>query len=299
MNQGYIKQVSLLLDVLPEVAKEDCFALHGGTAINLFIRNLPRLSVDIDLTYVHTLDRNEALTEISKALDRIQSRIEKLVARIKVEHKTDACKLQISKDGAIVKVEVNMVARGLISQPERLVLCNAAQEHFGTFCVVPVVPFEQLYGGKVCAGLDRQHPRDIFDVKFLLENEGFTAEVKTGFIYSLLGSNRPVHELLQPNLIDQKIAFEQQFKGMSQTCFTYDDYANTRGLLIKTINECLSETDKRFLLSFNLLEPDWSVYDFENFPSIKWKLKNLETLKQNNSDKYETQLNQLNDVLNY
>lgn len=51
MNDKYNHQVRLLLAVLPEIAKEHCFALHGGTAINLFIRNMPRLSVDIDLTY--------------------------------------------------------------------------------------------------------------------------------------------------------------------------------------------------------------------------------------------------------
>lgn len=52
INDTYKKQVELLLKTLPEVAKETCFALHGGTAINLFIRNMPRLSVDIDLTYL-------------------------------------------------------------------------------------------------------------------------------------------------------------------------------------------------------------------------------------------------------
>ncbi len=52
MNEVYTKQVKLLLDVLPEVAREEHFALHGGTAINLFVRDMPRLSVDIDLTYV-------------------------------------------------------------------------------------------------------------------------------------------------------------------------------------------------------------------------------------------------------
>lgn len=49
MDKVYKSQVKLLLDVLPLVSKEPCFALHGGTAINLFIRNMPRLSVDIDL----------------------------------------------------------------------------------------------------------------------------------------------------------------------------------------------------------------------------------------------------------
>src|SRR5690625_6946333 len=71
--RNYEAQVGLLLTVLPEVAKEDCFALHGGTAINLFIRNMPRLSVDIDLTYLPLKDRNVSIQAISKALKRIRS----------------------------------------------------------------------------------------------------------------------------------------------------------------------------------------------------------------------------------
>lgn len=61
MNEAYKRQVKLLLDVLPEIAKEDCFAMHGGTAINLFLQDMPRLSVDIDLAYVGLEVRAEAL----------------------------------------------------------------------------------------------------------------------------------------------------------------------------------------------------------------------------------------------
>ncbi|TCQ91865.1 nucleotidyltransferase AbiEii toxin of type IV toxin-antitoxin system [Rahnella sp. JUb53] len=57
----YYRQVQLLLQLLPFIAKHDCFALKGGTAINLFIRNFPRLSVDIDLVYLPVLDREESL----------------------------------------------------------------------------------------------------------------------------------------------------------------------------------------------------------------------------------------------
>jgi len=56
----YRSQVELLLRVLPYVAKEKVFALKGGTAINLFVRDLPRLSVDIDLTYLPFEDRATA-----------------------------------------------------------------------------------------------------------------------------------------------------------------------------------------------------------------------------------------------
>ena len=297
MNQGYKNQAQLLLDVLPEVAKEDCFAMHGGTAINLFVRDLPRLSVDIDLTYVHIAERNESLEEINKALLRIKHRIENSQPLIKIEHKSDICKLTISRQGTLIKVETNMVGRGLIGEPSKLQLCEVAQEEFEAFCVMPIVPFEQLYGGKICAALDRQHPRDLFDVKLLLDNEGFTDQIKRGFIFCLLCSTRPMYELLQPNLLDQRVAFEQQFEGMSAIEFSYDDFEGARNLLIAKITESLNEKDRAFLLDFNDLEPDWSDYNFQDFPSVKWKLINLEKLKKGNPKKFEVQSTKLRKVL--
>ena len=63
----YRRQAALLIRTLPLVAEETCFALKGGTAINLFIRNMPRLSVDIDLTYLPVQPRAESLTAIDAA----------------------------------------------------------------------------------------------------------------------------------------------------------------------------------------------------------------------------------------
>ncbi|MFT6099509.1 MAG: hypothetical protein ACJAYF_002056 [Arenicella sp.] len=121
----------------------------------------------------------------------------------------------------------------------RVEFCSAAQEQYDVFCTVPMVPLGQIYGGKLCAALDRQHPRDLFDVKLLLENEGLNTEIKAGLIYGLLSGNRPTHEMLAPNAIDQRIAFENQFEGMTAHDFTYDDYENTRNLLLKTVMESL------------------------------------------------------------
>lgn len=67
-NNIYRKQVQLLVRVLPLVDTEKCFALKGGTAINLFYRILPRLSVDIDLLYIPMDDRETALINIKAAL---------------------------------------------------------------------------------------------------------------------------------------------------------------------------------------------------------------------------------------
>jgi predicted nucleotidyltransferase component of viral defense system len=297
MNNAYTKQVKLLLDVLPEVAKEACFAMHGGTAINLFVRDMPRLSVDIDLTYVEIAERNETLDGINAALMRIKERIEGLRPSIRIQHKENICKLQLDERGVMIKIEVNMVGRGLIGEATKAQLCEAAQEQFDAFCAMPIVPLGQLYGGKLCAAIDRQHPRDLFDVKLLLENEGFIDDIKRGFLFGLVSSNRPTHEMLNPNFLDQRIAFENQFEGMSTIAFSYDEYEATRLQLIETIQSSLNESDKAFLLSLNGLEPDWSIYDFEVFPSVKWKLLNLEKFKTESPETYQQQLSELDKVL--
>lgn len=297
MNEAYKKQVRLLLDVLPEVAKEECFAMHGGTAINLFVRDMPRLSVDIDLTYAEIAERNETLEGINAALLRIKERIEALRPSLRVQHKDKVCKLQLDEHGVLIKIEVSMVGRGLLGEARKAPLCEAAQEQFEAFCAMPLVPLAQLYGGKLCAALDRQHPRDLFDVKMLLDNEGFTDEIKQGFILGLVSSNRPTHEMLDPHLLDQRTAFENQFQGMSEIEFSYGDYDATRLQLIETVKSSLSGDDKAFLLSLNRLEPDWSIYDYQNFPSVKWKLLNLEKFKKDKPEAYEQQLNELESIL--
>lgn len=297
MNEAYKRQVKLLLDVLPEIAKEDCFAMHGGTAINLFLQDMPRLSVDIDLTYVGLEVRAEALAVINAALLRIKDRVDKLRATIRVQHKPNVCKLQMSEHGIQIKVEVNMVGRGLLGPAKKLPLCSAAQEQYNVFCAMPVVPLGQLYGGKICAALDRQHPRDLFDTKLLLENIGFIDEIKRGFMFALISSNRPTHEMLAPNLFDQRAAFENQFEGMSNVVFTYADFEATRDKLIDTMRRSLNEADKQFLLSFNQLEPDWSVYDYRQFPSVKWKLMNLAKFKKESPEVYQLQLEKLSALL--
>ena len=283
---SYKNQVSLLLQVLPEVAKETCFALHGGTAINLFIREMPRLSVDIDLTYIPIEDRSISLKNIIEALSSIKTNIERVVLKVKITLKEEILKLLITTTKAQIKIEVNQINRGVLGEIVELPLCENAQEEFNAFCAISVVSLGQLYGGKICAALDRQHPRDLFDVKYLLQNEGFTNDIKKGFVLCLLSSNRPLNEMLQPNLIDQQETMVNQFEGMSSESFTYEDFEASRAQLIETIHRNLTAKDKEFLLSFNNLTPDWSIYDFERFPAVQWKLQNLKMLKTKNLEKF-------------
>jgi len=294
---AYELQVALLLKILPEVAKEDCFALHGGTAINLFVRELPRLSVDIDLTYIPIEDRLSSLQNISKALIRIKANIEKVLPTSSVQHQKEISKLQVADGGAQVKVEVNQTNRGIYGPTQKLALCASAQEKFDAFCAIPIVSMGQLYGGKLCAALDRQHPRDLFDVRLLLENEGLSDEIKEGFLLALLSSNRPMEELLHPNLSDQKQALVNQFDGMAMIPFSYKEYETTRQQLVDSLKQSLNEADKQFLLGVKNAKPDWQVYNFEQFPSVQWKLQNLRTLQQKDPDKHHEQYLKLKELL--
>jgi predicted nucleotidyltransferase component of viral defense system len=293
----YEQQVRLLLRVLPEVAQISDFAMHGGTAINLFHRNLPRLSVDIDLTYVPIEPRKETLQHIAEHLQTLQHTLESSL-RLQVQNQSEKGTLLISDGQARIKIEVNLVKRGCLAPPQSYFLCDVASNIFDAFVEIPIVSLGQLYGGKSCAALDRQHPRDLFDIKLLLENEGFTDEIKEGFLLYLLGASRPVHELLAPNLTDQRTAFANHFQGMSHIPFSYDDFEQTRMNLIDTVTRSFSAQDKDFILKFHALESNWDVYDFKEFPSIRWKVLNLQKLQRNNPSKFEKQHHSLSLVLN-
>ncbi|MBS1585831.1 MAG: nucleotidyl transferase AbiEii/AbiGii toxin family protein [Bacteroidetes bacterium] len=296
-SEAYKRQVALLLNALPEVAKETCFAMHGGTAINLFVRDMPRLSVDIDLTYIPIEDRPTTLANIAAALERIKANIEKAVPKVHVSHRQDIGKLLISAQGVDIKLEANLVARGTLGEPVKMPLCGKAQKDFDAFCAIQIVPLEQLYGGKICAALDRQHPRDLFDVKYLMANEGFSERIKTGFLYCLLCSDRPINEVISPNFQDQRSAMANQFAGMSDEKFSYEEYEQVRASLVKTVHKSLTEHDKQFLLSVKAVTPDWSIYDFGRFPAVAWKLQNLQKLKTANPAKHREQYEALREKL--
>jgi predicted nucleotidyltransferase component of viral defense system len=278
-NSRYHKQVALLLSVIPEIAPEPRFALHGGTAINLFDRDMPRLSVDIDLTYIPIEDRETSFNNISEALDKIKKSIEKRLRGSRIEHKIELHKLLVSHNDAMIKIEVSQIVRGLLGSVTEKTLCEKAQKTFDTFCSINVVSNGQLYGGKICAAMDRQHPRDIFDVKQLLQKEGF--------MFRLLSSDRSIQDVLFPKPQEQRLAMDNQFAGMSDEQFTYEDYEFVRERMIRTVQESLTEEDKLFILGFKEVAPDWSIYNFEAYPSIKWKLMNSEKIKVGNPRKHK------------
>ena len=298
ITQQYKDRVSLLLDILPIVAKRKCFALKGGTALNLFIWEMPRLSVDIDLVYLPISDRDEAFKNISANLTIIKDELEKIL-RIKVVL-TDNAKLVCSKGGTIVKVEVNTIIRGSLFDVEEIEVVDAVQDEFGKFAAISVLNKAEIYGGKICAALDRQHPRDIFDVsKILDEGEGdFNEKIKEAFMFYLLSHNRPINEILFSRINDKKADFKNQFEGMAKEKFDYEDFVKISKLLREKISNLFSDNDKKFILSFKRGKPEWSLFvkDISQYPSIKWKLANINNLIDNNPAKYREMYDKLERV---
>lgn len=164
----YYKQVQLLVQVLPLLDSEKCFALKGGTAINLFFRELPRLSVDIDLLYLPSEGREESLINIRAALTRLSILIKKTIPEIRIQNtheQSDALRLILQLGDIRIKVELSPVIRGTVFPEERMEVCEVVEKEFG-YAEIQVASLPDLYAGKICAALDRQHPRDLFDVKF-------------------------------------------------------------------------------------------------------------------------------------
>lgn len=297
-NEQYKRQVGLLIRIMSAVYQIKDFAVHGGTAINLFHQDMPRYSIDIDLTYVPIETRAVSLENINHLLSILKANIAKTVPGIHVLHKEDVYKLQCTLNGATVKVEVNATKRGVIGNLEELPLCPKAQEEFQARCKARIVSYAQLYGGKIIAALSRQHPRDLFDCKHM--KVGNFEEVKGGLMLCLLGSDKPIIEVLTPHFINQEQALENQFRGMTNVPFSYADYEQTRQELIQKVNAGLNKRDRAFLLSFEKGEPQWDLCVAGNlsaFPSVQWKQQNILILKARDMRKYLEGIDKLSTFL--
>ena len=197
-SPAYANQVKLLLSVLPLIQEYDCFALKGGTAMNLFVQNLPRLSIDIDLAFLPLVPRPQALQEISQTLELLSDKIQSALPGCSVTQQPVAGRLIVSTPAATIKVEPNFVFRGAVHPGETRLLCTDAQNLFELFLECRVLSVADLYGGKIAAALDRQHPRDLFDVHLMFEHFGLSDEIRTACTIYLAGHPRPMAELLIP-----------------------------------------------------------------------------------------------------
>ena len=303
MNQLYLDSARLLTRVAPLVLVDDTFALKGGTAINLFVRDMPRLSVDLDLVFRdHTLSREQALNAINDAIRQSAARLQKQGFDTQIPAAVDSgeTKLLVRRGGIEVKIEVNFVMRGTVHPVHLASLTPNARELLQADLDIPVVSLEDLYGGKLVAAMDRQHPRDLFDVLQLFGHEGITPGIRCAFVVYLASHNRPVHEVLFPSLRDIRHEFQHNFTGMTAEPIELDELLAARERMVGDLQRGLTANERRFLLSLVTAEPEWpllAVPHLEQLPGVRWKLQNLERLQKADARKFAEQRDALEHLL--
>lgn len=282
MYESYFAQARLLLQILPLIRKYSRFYLKGGTALNFFIHDFPRLSVDIDLAYKQIDDRNEALSYITESMEDLSRQVEKRFSGCQVQKKMlpngHISGLIIGSRDAVIKIEPNLVIRGTVFPGEMKPLVPAVQNLFQAELEFPVLSVPDLYGGKICAALDRQHPRDLFDIRLMFNAFGLTEEIKNAFLVYLISHPRPISEVLNPNLQDLQKVYEQEFQSMTRETVSLRDLEDTRIRLIQTVHESLSPKDRVFLLSLKTDSPQWHLFSIphaQELPAVKWKMINI------------------------
>jgi predicted nucleotidyltransferase component of viral defense system len=299
MNQEYVDTVRLLLAVAPVVFRPKHFAMKGGTALNLFLQDMPRLSVDIDVVFTdHTLGRDESLRAIAADLTVAKSELTRLGFRasLPTTRSGDDVKLLVNADGAQVKVEVNFVFRGTVLPVTPRPLTAAAQDLFTTDLVLPVLAPEELYGSKLIAAMDRQHPRDMFDVWKMLEQFDWRPSFVDCFVAYLAGHNRPVHEVLFPKKLPLEPAFTNEFSGLTTEAVLLSVLEETQERVLTQLPRALTSAHRKFLLSLVRAEPEWSLMPFthlEHLPALQWKLLNLRKLKSRDARRFAAQYDEL------
>ncbi len=298
MQQTYIDTVRLLLDAAPEVFRGGVFAMKGGTAINLFVHGMPRLSVDIDLVYPDwSAPRADALRAIADELAAIADRLQRigLSARTVRAEGLGESKLLVERAGrggdALVKIEANLVFRGTVLPTTRRALSPVVSDMFSAEVSVPMLAVDELYGSKLVAAMDRQHPRDLFDVMRLYDAgidgvRGVTDGMVECFVLYLAGHNRPMDEVLAPRVDgvakDLRLAYESSFAGMTREPVALSELESARKRLFDELPRRLTMRQRAFLVGLARVEPDWSLVGCAHaneLPAIRWRLQNLEQFR--------------------
>jgi predicted nucleotidyltransferase component of viral defense system len=298
VRDAYLATAKALVAAAPHVFWDDTFALKGGTAINLFMRDMPRLSVDLDLVFVDpALLRDAALAKVKATLQQARERL--AAAGFVVQEPTsdaDETRLLVRRGAVQVKIDVNHVFRGTVWPVAMRGLSPRASDELLAELEIPVASLEDVYGGKLVAALARQHPRDLFDVMQLFAHEGVTEGIRRAFVVYLAGHNRPIHEVLFPNLRDIEQEYRETFVGMTAEEVALDTLHDARAKLLRTLHASLDGNERQFLVSVARNQPQWDLLDLDhvkNLPALRWKMRNLDELQKSNPDRLRQQADEL------
>jgi predicted nucleotidyltransferase component of viral defense system len=295
MDKAYADTVRLLLTVAPDVFRNAAFAMKGGTAINMFVRDMPRLSVDIDVVYTPwNVTRDEALGAITGELAAIRERLEDmgLVVHTVGDAETGDRTLLVSSGVSVVKVEVNVVFRGTVLPVQKRPLVTIAADTFAAELELPILAIDELYGSKLVAAMDRQHPRDLFDVWEMEKAGGISDQTVECFVVYLAGHNRPTHEVLFGRQKDISLDYRTTFVGMATEDVALATLLETRVRLFEELPKRLTVDQGRFLIGLARAEPDWSLLTCPHaakLPALQWKLFNLQKLRTTKPGKLDEQ----------
>lgn len=281
-DSRYAERVKLLVEILPTLAEEKRFALKGGTAINLFERDLPRLSVDIDVTWLPAGEFAGDTREISAALERIGETLRSGPLRLQVQasgtESTRVHRLVASRNRARVQIETTPVMRGTVHPTRTMRVRPSVEQAFG-FAEIQVLDFADLYAGKLAAALSRQHPRDLFDLQPLLDEGRLDVRLWRTFLVYLTCSPRPAAELLAPKEPREfERAFDAHFRGMTAAPVTAKSLMDVRARLLRRVSEMLDAPSRAFLESVEREAPDFALLGLPHaadLPGVRRKLSNL------------------------
>lgn len=301
-DKRYLDRVSLLVQMLPLLDTEPRFALKGGTAINLFEHDMPRLSVDIDVTWLPVQDYRVDAAQIGEAMEALCARFAAPPLRLQVRPSAgdaaDAVNRLIASRGRThVKIETTPVMRGTVHAVRRMDLRPEVERKFGS-AQVQVLHFADLYAGKLAAALSRQHPRDWFDVGLLLDSGRLDETLWRTFLVYLAVSPRPAAEMLAPGEpVDFAEVFDRQFRGMSAEPVTVEALLQSRSRMIERIPQLMDASARDFLLSLEREAPDFALIGLPQASELPGVRRKLQNMARRSDSKRDTDYRQLVDTL--
>ena len=301
------EQTRLMVKVLPDVMSDKRLVLHGGSALNLFHFNMTRFSMDIDLRWfedntiegfkVNCHDSFKQIKEllIKKGFDVI---FKEKHLKLKIREKWKQTSVNISITVDISKDKIN----GLMP-PTILPLCEKAKKLFNIEDLnVRCLNREELFGNKFFVGVLRQMPKDVFDsvlIKKSINYQNPPKQVRRSILYNIItpGYDRPMIDFFKVQRTYSEYYFDRCFRDIHFGTFSYKDYLFEKEKHIQDTFNFLTEQDKHFLLSVQTLNPNWDIYDFSLFPSVKKYLQKASYRKKGNPLEYNKETKLLEELL--
>ena len=273
-------QMQLLVDLMPYVSED--FAPKGGTAINMFCRDLPRYSVDMDLVYLPRTDRLTAVRSMRGLLEQMRRAAQnglRGVTTSQVRGGKDATAgllwVEVRRGEVSVKIETPVSARQTLHAPSILNAVPAAESEFGP-ARMKVVSFDEMYAGKVGASLGRRQLRDMFDIFHLLENEGLTEDLFRSFLAYAVADGRPPHMILSRAWHARKLPEQKRWQELMRTTLPMDRLLAANAELRQQCENRITPQVRQFLIDVHDGAADPGVIgipEASTWPAFLWRMR--------------------------